>query len=269
MRILFIGDIVGQPGVDLLLDHLPMLRDRHQVDAVVANAENMNLSGPRPHDGFGMLPEQVESLMAAGVDAITSGNHSWDGPQYREALAHPRVVRPVNVPTGWAGRGSISVPVGEQTLSVVNVTDESAISEATSAYAEFDALHLPPGPVLVDYHGDLVSRKFGFAFAVDGTATAVLGTHTHEPTLWAHYLPRGTGFVAEVGMTGPLGGVLGTEPEIFARQAIGRDTNDLPPVGLAPGPLTLGAVLLDVTPETTVREIRRVGLEGDHAMAIA
>ena len=269
MKILFIGDIVGQPGVDLLLEHLPMLRDRHQVDVVVANAENMNLSGPRPHDGFGMLPEQVEALLAAGVDAITSGNHSWDGPQYREALAHPQVIRPVNVPTGWAGRGSLSVPVGERTLSVVNVTDESAIPEATSAYAEFDALQLPPGPVLVDYHGDLVSRKFGFAFAVDGAATAVLGTHTHEPTLLAHYLPKGTGFVAEVGMTGPLGGVLGTEPEIFARQAMGLDTGDLPPVGLAPGPLTLGAVLLDVTPEETVREIRRVGLEGDHAMAIA
>lgn len=269
MRILFVGDIVGQAGLDLLLEHLPDLTRRHRSDAVVVNAENMNLSGPRPHDGFGMLAEQVEALLAAGADVITSGNHAWDGSGYREALAHPRVLRPVNVPPGWCGRGSISIPVANQTLSVINVADESSIPEASAAYPAFAELSLPPGLVLVDYHGDLVSRKFAFAFAVDGTATAVLGTHTHEPTLLAHRLPKGTGFVAEVGMTGPLGGVLGTEPELFARQAMGLDVRDLPPVGLAPGPVTLGAVLVAVDQENAVREIRRVGLEGDHAMDIA
>lgn len=268
MKVLFIGDIVGQPGVDLLLEHLPALRERHAVDAVVANGENMHLSGPHPPTGFGMLPAQIEALLAAGVDVITSGNHAWDGDEYAEALMHQRVLRPANVPNRWYGRGVLSIPVGAQALSVVNVADDSAIPEASSAYAAFTALSLPPGPVIVDYHGDLVGRKFGFAFAVDGTATAVLGTHTHEPTLLAHQLPKGTGFVAEVGMTGPLGGVLGSGPEYFAAVAMDHDESDLPAATLAGGPVVLGAVLLDLDEAGWVREIRRIGLERDYAMTI-
>ncbi|HIZ34567.1 MAG TPA: YmdB family metallophosphoesterase [Candidatus Ruania gallistercoris] len=268
MKILFIGDIVGQPGVDLVVDQVAALRDRYHADAVLANGENMNLSGPYPPTGFGMLPAQIEALLAAGVDVITSGNHAWDGPQCAEALLHPRVLRPLNVPNRWYGCGVISIPVAGQTVTVVNVADESAIPETTSAYAAFTALELPPGPVIVDYHGDLVGRKFGFAFAVDGKASAVLGTHTHEPTVQAHRLPQGTGFVAEVGMTGPLGGVLGSEPGYFAAMARGAAGGDLPPAGLATGPVVLGAVLLDLDESGSAREIRRIGLERDYAMTI-
>ena len=268
MKILFIGDIVGQPGVDVVVDQVQTLRDRYGADAVLANGENMHLSGPRPPTGFGMLPAQIEELLAAGVDVITSGNHAWDGPAYAEALMHPRVLRPLNVPSRWYGRGVISIPVAGQTVTVVNVADESAIPEVSSAYAAFTALDLPAGPVIVDYHGDLVGRKFAFAFAVDGKASAVLGTHTHEPTVQAHRLPQGTGFVAEVGMTGPLGGVLGSEPGYFAALARGDDDADLPPAGLAGGPVVIGAVLLDIDESGATREIRRIGLERDYAMTI-
>ena len=268
MKILFIGDIVGQPGVDLVVDQVQTLRHRYGADAVVANGENMHLSGPRPPTGFGMLPGQIEALLDAGVDVITSGNHAWDGPEFAEALLHPRVLRPLNAPGRWYGRGVISIPVAGQTVTVVNVADESAIPEVSSAYAAFTSLDLPAGPVIVDYHGDLVGRKFGFAFAVDGRASAVLGTHTHEPTVQAHRLPQGTGFVAEVGMTGPLGGVLGSEPGYFAALAKGHPEDELPPAGLAEGPVVLGAVLLDIDAAGAVREIRRVGLERDYAMTI-
>lgn len=268
MKILFIGDIVGQPGVDLVVERVQSLRDRYTADAVVANGENMHLSGPRPPTGFGMLPAQIEALLGAGVDVITSGNHAWDGPAVAEALMHPQVLRPLNAPARWYGRGVISIPVAGQTVTVVNVADESAIPEVSPAYAAFAALELPAGPVIVDYHGDLVGRKFGFAFAVDGTASAVLGTHTHEPTVQAHRLPRGTGFVAEVGMTGPLGGVLGSEPEYFAALAKGHQDAELPAAGLAGGPVVLGAVLLDLDEAGAVREIRRIGLERDYAMTL-
>ncbi|WP_147915510.1 YmdB family metallophosphoesterase [Ruania zhangjianzhongii] len=268
MKILFIGDIVGQPGVDLVVAQVQALRDRYGADAVVANGENMNLSGPHPPTGFGMLPAQIEALLGAGVDVITSGNHAWDGPECAEALMHPRVLRPLNAPDRWYGRGVISIPVAGQTVTVVNVADESAIPEVSPAYAAFAALDLPAGPVIVDYHGDLVGRKFGFAFAVDGKASAVLGTHTHEPTVQAHRLPQGTGFVAEVGMTGPLGGVLGSEPGYFAALARGHDQADLPSAGLADGPVVLGAVLLDLDDAGSAREIRRIGVEHDYAMTI-
>lgn len=266
MRILFVGDIVGQPGVDVVVEHLPGLRERYDADAVVVNGENMNLSGPVPHTGFGMLLAQVEDLLAAGVDVITSGNHAWDGPEVPETLLHPRVLRPVNVPSRWYGRGMISIPVGNETVTVVNVADSSAIPEVSSAYAAFDGLRPPPGPVIVDYHGDLVNRKLGFAFAVDGRVSAVLGTHTHEPTVLAHFLPQGTGFVAEVGMTGPLGGVLGSEPGYFAESEKGAQ--HLPAAGLAPGPVVLGAVLLDLDDSGKPAQITRIGLHGDQSMTI-
>lgn len=269
MKILFVGDIVGQPGVDVLVEHLPVLRKRYGADVVVANGENMNLSGADPHTGFGMLVAQIEALVAAGVDVITSGNHAWDGPEYARVLLHPKVLRPVNVPSRWYGRGVLSVPLGGQFLTVVNVADVSAIPEASSAYAAFDALELPAGPVIVDYHGDLVNRKFGFAVAVDGRVTAVLGTHTHEPTVLAHLLPGGTGFVAEVGMTGPLGGVLGSEPGYFAAAEMGVDPDRRPSAGLAPGPVVLGAVLLDLDEAGRAQQITRIGLGGDQPMTIA
>lgn len=268
MKVLFIGDIVGQPGVVLVAERLPALRDRYDVDAVVVNGENMNLSGPVPHTGFGMLLTQVEALLAAGVDVITSGNHAWDGPEYAETLLHPQVLRPINVPSRWYGRGVISIAVGDQTLTVVNVADSSAIPEVSSAYAAFNSLELPHGPVIVDYHGDLVNRKLGFAFAIDGQASAVLGTHTHEPTVLAHLLPQGTGFVAEVGMTGPLGGVLGSEPGYFAEREKGVPSEDLPSAGLAPGPVVLGAVLLDLDDGGKPRQISRISLNGEHAMTL-
>lgn len=268
MRVLFVGDIVGQPGVDALVEQLPGLRERHAADVVIANGENMNLSGPVPHTGFGMLTTQVESLLAAGVDVITSGNHAWDGPGYAEVLMHPKVLRPLNVPSRWYGRGVITIPVGDQVITVVNVADESAIPQVSSAYAAFDALELPAGPVIVDYHGDLVNRKFGFAFAVDGRVSAVLGTHTHEPTVQAHLLPQGTGFVAEVGMTGPLGGILGSEHGYFADGEKGVAHDQLPAAGLAPGPVVLGAVLLDLDETGKPREIRRIGFNSEQAMAI-
>lgn len=268
MKVLFIGDIVGQPGVDVVAEHLPGLRERYGVEAVIVNGENMNLSGPVPHTGFGMLLDQVEALFAAGVDVITSGNHAWDGPEYAQTLLHPRVLRPVNVPSRWYGQGVVSIAVGEQTITVVNVADSSAIPEVSSAYAAFDALELPVGPVIVDYHGDLVNRKLGFAFAVDGRVSAVLGTHTHEPTVLAHLLPQGTGFVAEVGMTGPLGGVLGSEPGYFAESEKGVPLQDRPSAGLAAGPVVLGAVLLDLDDRGKPRKITRISLNGEHAMTL-
>lgn len=266
VRILFVGDIVGQPGVDLLVGNLSDLRAKHRVDIVVANGENMNLSGPDPHTGFGMLTTQVEVLLGAGVDVITSGNHAWDGPDAAQVLMHSKVLRPINVPERWYGRGMTSVPVGSETVTVVNVTDSSAIPEAYPAFPAFNALEVPAGPVLVDYHGDLTSRKFGFAFAVDGRVSAVLGTHTHEPTLLGHRLPNGTGFVAEVGMTGPLGGVLGSEPEYFVANESGIPHDRLPPAGLARGPVALGSVLLELDGGGKTRHITRIGLHGEQAM---
>lgn len=268
MKILFIGDIVGQKAVETLCERLPSLRDRHGADCVVANGENMNLSGPVPHHGFGMTGSQVDALFEAGVDVITSGNHSWDGDEYSDVLMRERVLRPLNTPERWYGHGHASLVVDGTQLNVVNVSDESSIPESSSAHDALNALSLAEGVILVDYHGDLVNRKLGFAFAVDGSVSAVVGTHTHEPTVLAHILPKGTGFVAEVGMTGPLGGVLGSSPDYFVAAEVGVEPAARPGSGLATGDIVLGAVLIEIGADGGTVDISRVGWSGLHEMAI-
>ncbi|MGA4844455.1 YmdB family metallophosphoesterase [Streptomyces sp. G45] len=256
MIVLYFGDVVGERASALLAERLPALRHEHRVDLVIANAEN---SAP---NGLGMGGKQVEELLAAGVDVITGGNHSWDSEESVGLLSLPRVIRPENLAAGVPGRGTIEVEAAGETVTVVNLADHCAMKSVKATAGKF----LPAyeswcaasknGVVIVDYHGDHVLEKQIFAHAVDGAAAAVLGSHTHEATGPLHILPRGTAFVAEVGMTGPGDGVQGFAPGNLVSGL--RATGDpfsapLPSVSL--GPVVLGAVLLDI------RDGRTVGLE--------
>lgn len=258
MNLLFVGDIVGPAATDYLAARLPTLRHDHAVDVVVVNGENCSVTGKDPLTGFGMSFAQIELLLGAGVDAVTSGNHAWDGPEADRVLAHPRVLRPHNLPPGRAGKGVLRLDdVAEEPVTIVNLADTGAIADALPVYSAWCGIGVT-GTVVVDFHGDHFDEKVGFAFAVDGTAAAVLGTHTHEPTLPLRLLPGGTAFVADVGMTGPEGGWGGIDPAY----AVARVKGEV--VGphhkrfeLASGPVTLGAVLLRILNGRTV-EITRI-----------
>ncbi len=255
LRLLFVGDIVGPAAVAHLADRLPGLRRSLGLDLVVANAENATLSGREVERGFGMSRDAIATLLAHGVDVVTSGNHAWDQPDAAEVLAHPRVLRPFNLPPGRPGRGVATVAVGDAPVTIVNLADRDAIPDALPVWAAWQTI-APAGTVVVDFHGGRIAEKVGFAFAVDGEAAAVLGTHTHEPTLPLHLLPGGTALVVDVGMTGPTGGWGGIDPA----PAVARLSGAPPPrpVGLASGPVALGAVLLTVEAGRTT-EIERVG----------
>lgn len=246
MRVLFIGDVVGPEAVRWLADRLPSLRRRDAVDLVVVNAENAAVTGPCPTDGFGMTEALVRALVDGGVDVVTSGNHAWEGPDADRVLGMPHVLRPLNVPSSWPGGGVREVEVGGERVTVANLTDASAVAEALPLWPAWEGMG-PSGTVLIDLHSGSVTGKLAFAAAVDGSAAAVLGTHTHEPTCDLRVLPGGTAVVADVGMTGPTGGVQGIESAHMAAHARGEACAGLPPFSLAPGPLVLGAVLLDVT----------------------
>ncbi|MFF4710753.1 YmdB family metallophosphoesterase [Streptomyces eurythermus] len=254
MNILFIGDIVGDRAVTELCSWLPGFRAERHVGLVVANAENCAPTG------LGMAEAQVRELLAAGVDVITGGNHSWDSEESVKLLELPQVLRPLNIGAHISGRGllRLDTPAGE--VTVVNLADHSAMRSvkaiedtfrpAYGAWRDAD----PRGLVLVDYHGDHVLEKQIFARAVDGVATAVLGTHSHEATIPLHVLPGGTGFVTEVGMTGPADGVQGFSYDILVKGL--RETGDpfsggIP--GPSGGPVVLGAVLLETDGKRTVR----------------
>jgi 2',3'-cyclic-nucleotide 2'-phosphodiesterase len=256
VNVLFIGDIVGPQATVALAERLPTLRARHDVDLVIANAENCAITGPLPTDGFGMTAALVDRLIDAGVDVITGGNHSWDGPEAESALAHDSVIRPLNVGEGPPGRGRVTVDVRGEPVTVVNLISptaklrevrylrDSLMPQASRPYEAWSALEAT-GTTIVDFHGDSVWEKMSFARNVDGRAAAVLGTHTHEPTENLHVLPGGTAFVAEVGMTGQAGGVgAGFDNAHFAAMMRGEDPESLPPLRVSEGPVTLGAVLL-------------------------
>lgn len=248
-RLLFVGDIVGPAAVAYLADRLPSLRRSLAIDLVVANAENASLSGRSVERGFGMSGAAVATLFAAGVDAITSGNHAWDQPDCETVLAHPRVLRPHNLPPGRCGDGVLTIEVGGGPVSILNLADADAIPDASPPYPAWQAADLA-GAVVVDFHGGRMEEKVGFAHAVDGRVAAVLGTHTHEPTLPLHLLPGGTALVVDVGMTGPTGGWGGIDPA----QAIATVRGEPRPetTTVAAGPIALGAVALTIEAGRTV-----------------
>jgi metallophosphoesterase (TIGR00282 family) len=257
MNVVMVGDIVGPDAVTYLAERLPGLRRDRDVDLVVANAENCAVTAPTPYRGFGMTVELVERLLESGVDVVTSGNHGWDGPEADAVHRHPRVLRPHNLPEGVIGKGVTILEIGGEKASVINLgSATAAMPRALPPYGSWLAAGLR-GTTVVDFHGDSAWEKMEFATAVDGEAAAVLGTHTHEPTLNLHVLPGGTALVTDVGMTGPSGSPGGFPLMHFAAQMKGEDPGLLPPFELATGPITLGAVLLRIEDGETLH-IERV-----------
>ena len=240
MNILFVGDLVGRPAVVYAADRIRELRADHVVDLVIVNAENATFEAAS--NTYGTDQATVDQLFAAGVDVITGGNHTWDHPEAASVLANPRVLRPANVPTDQPGHGSVTLEVGGETVTVVNLAMTDAIAAATPLWPAWQAIDRC-GTVLIDLHGMEPQAKRGFALAIDGQAAAVLGTHTHEPSLPLDILPDGTAFVSEVGFTGPSGGAGGLAAHVIAADIRG-DRDPTTPTALADGPMTLAAVLI-------------------------
>jgi metallophosphoesterase (TIGR00282 family) len=247
-RLLFIGDIVGEVGLAHLEAVLPHLKATLRPDFIVANAENLALTGSQTRTGCGMTPELVARLFGAGVDLVTGGNHSWDGPASARVHEEARVLRPLNYGTAAPGRGAAIVDREGFQLGVINLVGRSTLPLADdplavievqlAGWSEVDA-------VLVDFHSESVTEKLALAYALAGRVTAVLGTHTHVPTTDLRLLPGGTAYVSDVGMTGPSGGIQGYAPEPFVQALRTRLPSDQP-VSFATGPIEFGAVYVDV-----------------------
>lgn len=244
-RLLFIGDVVGEAGVAHLELRLPLLIEQYRPDFIVANAENLGLNPDMP-GVCGLAPHLSERLFVAGVDLLTGGNHSWDGPYSQTMLAHPRVIRPLNC-RHPSGRGAAIVHKPAGRLGVVNLISPAIIADASDPYsalqqqlARWNGL---VDWVMVDFHGESVTEKQAFGHAVAGKVVAVLGTHTHVQTLDTRILAGNTAYVSDVGMTGPDGGIQGYSPDFFVNVIRHRQ-----PQGsifaLATGQLELGAVLI-------------------------
>ncbi len=244
-QLIFIGDIVDEAGLAYLERHLPRLIDQHQPQFVIANGENLNTSIDPRFPGAGMTPDRLRRLLALGMDLVTGGNHSWDGPNGLDIHDQVNVLRPLNYGAALPGRGAAIIEKHGIRLGVINVVSRTALPEADSA---LDAIELQLADwegkvdaVLVDYHGGSVTEKLTAAFAFDGRVTALLGTHTHVRTLDTRLLPHGTAYCTDVGMTGPGGGIQGYQPAVFVNSArLRRRSAD--EFGPATGAVELGAV---------------------------
>jgi metallophosphoesterase (TIGR00282 family) len=223
VNILFIGDIVGKPGRDLVRQGLTALVEHHAVDLVVANTENAA-------GGFGITREIGQQLFDYGIDVMTSGNHIWDK---REALNYiatePRLLRPANYPAGAPGRGRyLTRSRDDISVGVINVMGRVFMLTIDDPFAvvlqEIEALRGQTRIILVDFHAEATSEKLAMGWHLDGKVTAVLGTHTHVQTADERILPNGTAYLTDVGMTGPHDSVIGVEIEA----ALGRFRTALP-----------------------------------------
>ncbi|HEX7003515.1 MAG TPA: TIGR00282 family metallophosphoesterase [Trueperaceae bacterium] len=261
MKILFIGDIVGASGLEFLEEHLPHLRARYAPDFIVANAENLSITGTNPVSGCGMASEDINRLFGTGVDLVTGGNHSWDGPAAEAVHCDPRVLRPLNYGPRAPGRGAAVLEKNGSRLGVVNLASRTALAYVDQPHdvleRQLDDWNGDTDAVLVDFHGESVSEKQIFAWSFAGRVAAVVGTHTHVATLDSRVLPGGTAFVTDVGMTGPSGGMQGYDPELFL-DVIRTRLPSRKAGKLASGPVELGAVLiqLDGGKATAIDRIR-------------
>jgi metallophosphoesterase (TIGR00282 family) len=223
MRILFIGDVMGRPGRELVRRGLAAIVDLHDIDFVVANAENSAA-------GFGVTPDIAKALLDYGVDAMTSGNHVWDKKEAFDYIAsEPRLLRPANFPSGVPGRGrGLYRTRRGEAIGLVNVMGRVFMAPLDDPFAvvlkEIEALRAEARVVLVDFHAEATSEKIAMGWHLDGRVAAVVGTHTHVQTADERVLPRGTAYITDVGMTGPQDSIIGIETSA----ALGRFLSGLP-----------------------------------------
>jgi hypothetical protein len=255
MRILFIGDVFGRIGRDLVREGLPVLTARYAIDAVIANVENAA-------SGAGITRETGDALLRCGVDVMTTGNHVWDK---REALAYigaePRLLRPLNMASAAPGRGAFVARLADgRPVGVINAMGRVFMPPVDNPFeavaAAVDRLSRECRVIIVDMHAEASAEKIAMGWHLDGRVAAVLGTHTHVQTADARILPGGTAYVTDVGMTGPHDSIIGMERAgVLARFVTGLPTR-MEPASENP---RLQAVVIDADERTGLaRDIVRL-----------
>ena len=238
MRILCVGDVVATAGCDTLKRLLPTIKRQYQVDVCIVNGENAA-------DGNGLTPTAFRAIMDSGADVVTGGNHIYRRRELYDVLdEHPFLLRPANFPNSALGKGYCVVDRGRYQVAVVNMMGLVYMDPLRCPFETLDdVLNRLGNPrfCVVDFHAEATAEKKAFAYYADGRVSAVFGTHTHVQTADEQILPGGTGYITDVGMTGPVQSVLGVCPE----QSIAKMKDKLPVrFTAAAGDTAVNAVLL-------------------------
>ncbi len=217
MNIIFIGDIVGKCGRQLIFEHLPDLINQYQVDLCIANVENVA-------GGLGITPAIARQLLDSGIQVLTSGNHVWDKREVEEYITQERrLLRPANYPPGTPGYGSttIDLPSGD-TVGILNLAGRVFMQSLDCPFrvgmAELEKLMPQASVIIVDFHAEATSEKVAMGWYLDGKVSAIIGTHTHIPTADEHILPQGSAYITDVGMTGAYDSVIGIKKELVLKR---------------------------------------------------
>ena len=212
MRILAIGDIFGKTGRQVIKDYLPKLKNEHEIDLIIANVENTT-------HGKGISRKHYQELKNCGIDIMTSGNHIFAVEETKKYITEvPDLLRPLNSNPYHPGSGTILVKIKGKKIRVTNLIGTTFMPMATENpyFALEKILNLSDGDIhLVDYHAETTAEKIALALYFDEKISALWGTHTHVQTADERILPKGTGFITDLGMTGPYGGVIGAKPEVI------------------------------------------------------
>jgi len=242
VKVLFIGDIFGEPGRRAVARAVPKLVAQRQIDIVIGNGENAA-------GGFGITPELAEELFDLGLAVITTGNHAWDKKEILDYFPRePRLLRPANYPSGVPGQGSVVVEsAGGEQLGVLQLMGRAYMPTLDCPFQvakrELATLKKRTTAVIVDMHAEATSEKMAMGHYLDGEVVAVVGTHTHVQTADDQILPKGTAYLTDIGMTGPLHSVIGVKKEL----AIEKFLTGMPRrFEVASGPSVFCAVLLEL-----------------------
>ncbi|MCX7922967.1 MAG: TIGR00282 family metallophosphoesterase [Clostridia bacterium] len=257
MKILFIGDIVGNPGRKAAKEMIAFIKKEHAIDFCIANCENAA-------GGSGITYVVAQELYKSGVDAITMGNHTWSKREILNFIdCDPKIVRPANYPQELPGKGSAIINGKNGKIGVLNLMGrvymDSIDCPFKAAEKELDYLKSFVKVVIVDMHAEATSEKTALAWYLDGRVSCVLGTHTHVQTADERILPFGTAYITDVGMTGPYEGIIGVDREIIINKFI---THMPAKFEVAKGSVQFNAVVMEIDEKTgktiTIQRISRI-----------
>ena len=258
LKVLAVGDVVGNPGMERVQRSLRYLKRKCDADFVIVNGENASV--------VGMTPEQAEAIFDAGADVITMGNHTWGK---REIVNYmddcPQILRPANYAPQVPGRGYGIFETKAGPVAVIDLIGRCNMDYGPdNPFLQIDKIlkDISAKIILVEMHAEATSEKLAMGYMLDGRVSAVWGTHTHVPTADAQVLPKGTGYVTDLGMTGPSHSVLGIRPEL----SIAKFRGDLPNrYQWAEGPTKMEAVLFTIDTATGLcRQVERVDLSDEN-----
>lgn len=247
IRLLFIGDIIGDSGFELTKTLLPNYVTKYMLDFIIANAENIT-------EGKGLVEKDGKKLLDLGINVLTGGNHTMDKIQAHRYLSETyNVLRPMNYPKGAYGHGYgiFSIPGSEMKIGVINLQGRVFMKGIDCPFRTFDwvfeKICNETKMVFVDFHAEATAEKIAFGWHVNGRASVVAGTHTHIPTADARILTEGTGYITDVGMTGPYDSVIGMKKEGSIKRFIYATPQKYE---VASGDLRFSGIYCEISPET-------------------